>query len=57
MNTVAEQVASHLLQIKAIKLEPNHPFTWASGGNPRSIATTGKRCLTRRYVLISGINS
>ena len=31
MNTVAEQVASHLLQIKAIKLEPNHPFTWASG--------------------------
>ena len=32
MNTVAEQVASHLLQIKAIKLEPNHPFTLASGG-------------------------
>ena len=31
MNTVAEQGASHLLQIKAIKLEPNHPFTWASG--------------------------
>ena len=31
MSTVAEQVASHLLQIKAIKLEPNHPFTWASG--------------------------
>lgn len=31
MNTVAENVASHLLQIKAIKLEPSHPFTWASG--------------------------
>lgn len=31
MNTVAENVASHLLQIKAIKLEPAHPFTWASG--------------------------
>ena len=31
MNTVAENVAQHLLQIKAIKLEPAHPFTWASG--------------------------
>ncbi|WP_251621819.1 orotate phosphoribosyltransferase [Odoribacter lunatus] len=31
MSTVAEQVASHLLKIKAIKLEPEHPFTWASG--------------------------
>lgn len=31
MNTVAEKVASYLLDIKAIKLEPNNPFTWASG--------------------------
>lgn len=31
MSTIAENVASHLLQIKAIKLEPAHPFTWASG--------------------------
>lgn len=31
MNTVAENVASQLLQIKAIKLEPANPFTWASG--------------------------
>lgn len=31
MNTVAEQVAAHLLSIKAVKLEPNHSFTWASG--------------------------
>lgn len=31
MNTIAENVAAHLLQIKAIKLEPAHPFTWASG--------------------------
>lgn len=31
MNNVAEQVASHLLQIKAVKLEPKNPFTWASG--------------------------
>ncbi|MDR0982632.1 MAG: orotate phosphoribosyltransferase [Culturomica sp.] len=31
MNTVAENVAASLLKIKAIKLEPEHPFTWASG--------------------------
>ncbi len=31
MNTVAENVASSLLKIQAIKLEPSHPFTWASG--------------------------
>lgn len=31
MSTVAENVASYLLKIKAIKLEPAHPFTWASG--------------------------
>jgi orotate phosphoribosyltransferase len=27
----AQQVAEFLLQIKAIKLQPNNPFTWASG--------------------------
>jgi orotate phosphoribosyltransferase len=26
-----QQVAEYLLQIKAIKLQPNNPFTWASG--------------------------
>lgn len=31
MNTVAEKVASYLLDIKAIKLAPQEPFTWASG--------------------------
>lgn len=31
MNTTAENVASALLKIKAIKLEPTNPFTWASG--------------------------
>lgn len=29
--TTAGQVASKLLEIKAIKLQPNEPFTWASG--------------------------
>lgn len=27
----AKQTAAYLLQIKAIKLQPNNPFTWASG--------------------------
>lgn len=31
MQNTAEQVAEYLLQIKAIKLEPTNPFTWASG--------------------------
>lgn len=31
MNTIAEKMASYLLDIKAIRLNPNHPFTWASG--------------------------
>ncbi len=30
-NEVAQQVAEFLLQIKAIKLQPANPFTWASG--------------------------
>lgn len=31
MQTTAKQIAEYLLQIKAIKLEPTNPFTWASG--------------------------
>lgn len=31
MSTLSSQVASRLLKIKAIKLQPNDPFTWASG--------------------------
>ncbi len=30
-NSTAKKVAEYLLQIKAIKLEPKNPFTWASG--------------------------
>ncbi|MEO8088091.1 MAG: orotate phosphoribosyltransferase [Bacteroidota bacterium] len=30
-NETAEKIAEHLLQIKAIKLQPSEPFTWASG--------------------------
>ena len=29
--STAKKVAEYLLQIKAIKLEPKNPFTWASG--------------------------
>lgn len=31
MNTLKRDFASKLLRIKAIKLQPNDPFTWASG--------------------------
>lgn len=31
VNEAASQVGEFLLQIKAIKLQPNDPFTWASG--------------------------
>jgi orotate phosphoribosyltransferase len=31
MENSAKQVAEYLLQIKAIKLQPSNPFTWASG--------------------------
>ena len=31
MNTVETQIAEKLLAIKAVKLQPNQPFTWASG--------------------------
>jgi len=30
-NEIEQQVAEFLLQIKAIKLQPDNPFTWASG--------------------------
>lgn len=33
MGTTASNIADFLLQIKAVKLEPKHPFTWASGWN------------------------
>ena len=29
--TIAAQVAHHLLEIQAIRLQPEKPFTWASG--------------------------
>ncbi len=31
MSTLSSQVAAKLLEIKAIKLSPSEPFTWASG--------------------------
>jgi|SRR5690606_5637935 len=31
MSEIEEKIAEFLLQIKAIKLEPKNPFTWASG--------------------------
>jgi orotate phosphoribosyltransferase len=31
MNNTTTKIAEYLLQIKAIKLQPSNPFTWASG--------------------------
>ena len=31
MNEIAEQTSTFLLQVKAVKLNNDHPFTWASG--------------------------
>ena len=31
MNTIKKLFAQKLMDIKAIKLQPNEPFTWASG--------------------------
>lgn len=31
IDTLAQKMASYLLQIKAVSLSPNSPFTWASG--------------------------
>lgn len=31
MENISKKVAGYLLQIKAIKLQPSNPFTWASG--------------------------
>ncbi len=33
MRTLEKSIAEKLLKIKAIKLQPNNPFTWASGWN------------------------
>ena len=54
MNTVAEKVASYLLDIKAIKLEPRLPGL--PDGNPRSIVIIGRRCLILKFVHISKNN-
>lgn len=31
MTTIATEIANHLLEIEAVTLNPNQPFTWASG--------------------------
>lgn len=31
MNTTAQRIAKHLLDIQAVTLSPNDPYTWASG--------------------------
>ena len=42
MKTLERLFAEKLLKIKAIKLQPANPFTWASGWNPRFTVITVK---------------
>ncbi len=42
METLEKIFAAKLLKVKAIKLQPTNPFTWASDGNPHFIATIAK---------------
>lgn len=37
--SIEKQVAEQLLEIKAVFLKPNEPFTWASGIKSLYIAT------------------
>ena len=42
MDKLKKEFASKLLKVKAIKLQPNDPFTWASAGSHHSIAITAR---------------
>ena len=37
-------LAAELLKIKAVKLQPEQPFTWVQVGSHLSIATTARHC-------------
>ena len=50
MKTLESLVAEKLLKIKAVKLQPANPFTWASGWNLRSTMTTERLFLIRSFV-------
>ena len=54
MENSAKKIAEYLLQIKAIKLQPSNPFTWASGwkspiycDNRKTLSFTGVRSFIR----------
>jgi orotate phosphoribosyltransferase len=45
MNKLSKQLAENLLKVSAIKLQPDNPFTWASGWNS-PIYTDNRRTLS-----------
>ena len=47
--TLASQIASDLLDIKAVYLKPEEPFTWASGIKS-PIYTDNRICLILKHV-------
>ena len=45
MNTISKAFARKLLEVGAVKLQPNNPFTWASGWKS-PIYTDNRRVLS-----------
>ena len=52
MKNLERLFAEKLLKIKAIKLQPANPFTWASDGNPPFTVTTVKLCPILLFVIL-----
>src|SRR5690554_186282 len=46
----AAKIAEYLLQIKAVKLQPNDPFTWSSGWKSPIYCDNRKTLSTLKYV-------
>ena len=63
MDTLKHAFAEKLLKIKAIRLQPNEPFQWASGWNlyrqPTGFKLSGSKgfCENRTHTRCTGILS
>ena len=52
MKNLERLFAEKLLKIKAIKLQPANPFTWASGWKSPFTVTTVKLCPILLFVIL-----
>ena len=50
MKALERLFAEKLLKVKAVKIQPANPFTWASGWNRRFIVTIVRRCHILHFV-------